>query len=62
MPLSGCGGEYYPQNFLGFVQLLPQPKGDNRRNYPVPPEHVNDTFWNVMRKNGRSYSIQVCSS
>jgi hypothetical protein len=43
----------------GTMKDLPQPKGDHRPQLPVPPEHENDTFWNVMCKNGRSYSIEV---
>jgi len=54
---EGCKGK--TAFYQGTMKDLPQPKGDNRPQLPVPPEHVNDTFWNVMCKNGRSYSIQV---
>jgi hypothetical protein len=45
--------------YQGTMKDLPQPKGDHRPQLPVPPEHEDDTFWNIMCKNGRSYSIEV---
>ena len=45
--------------YQGTMKDLPQPKGDRRPQLPVPPANENDTFWNVMCKNGRSYSIEV---
>jgi hypothetical protein len=54
---EGCKGKtaYYQ----GTMKDLPQPKGDHRPQLPVPPEHENDTFWNVICKNRRSYSVEV---
>jgi hypothetical protein len=54
---EGCKGK--TAFYQGTMKDLPQPKGDRRPQLPVPPEHQNDTFWNVMCKNGRSYSIEV---
>jgi hypothetical protein len=54
---EGCKGK--TAFYQGTMKDLPQPKGDRRPQLPVPPEHENDTFWNVMCKNGRSYSIEV---
>ena len=52
-----CKGE--TAFYQGTMKDLPQPKGDRRPQVSVPPENENDTFWNVMCKNGRSYSIEV---
>jgi hypothetical protein len=38
---------------------IPGPNGDRRPQLPVPPSSENDTFWSVMCRNGRSYSIEV---
>jgi hypothetical protein len=54
---EGCKGE--TAFYQGTMKDLPQPKGDRRPQLPVPPANENDTFWNVMCKNGRSYSIEV---
>jgi hypothetical protein len=52
---EGCMGK--TAFYQGTMKDIPQPKGDRRRQLPVPPANENDTFWNVMCKNGRSYSI-----
>jgi hypothetical protein len=54
---EGCKGER--AFYQGTMNDLPQPKGDRRPQLPVPPANENDTFWNVLCKNGRSYSIEV---
>ena len=54
---EGCKGKI--AFYQGTMNDLPQPEGDRRPQLPVPPEHGNDGFWNVMCKNGRSYSIEV---
>ena len=43
----------------GHDERYAQPEGDRRPQLPVPPASENDTFWNVMCRNGRSYSIEV---
>jgi hypothetical protein len=53
----GCKGKN--AFYQGRMKDLPQPKGDRRPQLPVPPTNENDTFWNVMCKNGHSYSIEV---
>ncbi len=45
--------------YQGTMKDIPQPKGDHRPQVPVPPTNENDAFWNVMCKNGRSYSIEI---
>jgi hypothetical protein len=45
--------------YQGTMKDLPQPEGDHRPQVSVPPANENDAFWNVMCKNGRSYSIEV---
>jgi hypothetical protein len=54
---EGCKGK--TAFYQGTMKDLPQPKGDRRPQLPVPPTNVNDAFWNVMCKNGRSYNIEV---
>jgi hypothetical protein len=54
---EGCKGK--TAFYQGTMKDLPQPKGDRRPQLPVPPTNENDVFWNVMCKNGRSYSIEV---
>jgi hypothetical protein len=54
---EGCKGK--TAFYQGTMKDIPQPKGDRRPQLPVPPANENDTFWNVMCKNGRSYSIEV---
>src|ERR1700733_13053620 len=54
---EGCQGKM--AFYQGTMSNLPQPNDDRRPQLPVPPEHGNDAFWNVMCKNGRSYSIEV---
>ena len=54
---EGCMGK--TAFYQGTMKDLPQPKGDRRPQLPVPPTNENDAFWNVMCKNGRSYSIEV---
>ena len=54
---EGCKGK--TAFYQGAMKDIPQPKGDRRPQLPVPPANENDTFWNVMCKNGRSYSIEV---
>jgi hypothetical protein len=54
---EGCQGKM--AFYQGTMSNLPQPNDDRRPQLPVPPEHGNDTFWNVMCKNGRSYSVEV---
>ena len=54
---EGCKGK--TAFYQGTMKDMPQPKGDRRPQLPVPPANENDTFWNVMCKNGRSYSVEV---
>jgi len=54
---EGCKGK--AAFYQGTMKDIPQPEGDRRPQLPVPPANENDTFWNVMCKNGRSYSIEV---
>ena len=54
---EGCKGN--TAFYQGTMKDIPQPEGDRRPQLPVPPANENDTFWNVMCKNGRSYSIEV---
>jgi hypothetical protein len=54
---EGCKGK--KAFYQGTMKDIPQPKGDRRPQVPVPPANDNDTFWNVVCWNGRSYSIEV---
>ena len=54
---EGCKGK--TAFYQGTMRDIPQPEGDRRPKLPVPPTNENDTFWNVMCSNGRSYSIEV---
>jgi hypothetical protein len=54
---EGCMGK--TAFYQGTMKDIPQPKGDRRPQLPVPPANENDTYWNVLCKNGRSYSIEV---
>jgi hypothetical protein len=57
--IAGDGCEGKTSFYQGTMKDLPQPEGNRRPELPVPPANENDTFWNVMCKNGRSYSIEV---
>ena len=52
-----CKGE--TAFYQGTMKNMPQSEGDRRPQLPVPAANENDTFWNVMCKDGRSYSIEV---
>jgi len=54
---GGCKGK--TAFYQGRMKDIPQAQGDRRPQLPVPPSDENDTFWNVMCRNGRSYSIEV---
>jgi hypothetical protein len=54
---EGCQGK--TAFYQGTMSDVPQPKDDRRPQLPVPPQRQNDAFWNVMCKNGRSYSVEV---
>ena len=54
---GGCKGK--TAFYQGRMKDIPQPQGDRRPQLPVPPSDENDAFWNVMCRNGRSYSIEV---
>ena len=54
---GGCKGK--TAFYQGRMKDIPQPQSDRRPQLPVPPSNENDTFWNVMCRNGRSYSIEV---
>src|SRR5262249_47643276 len=54
---DGCKGK--TAFYQGTMKNMPQPEGHRPPQLPVPAANENDTFWNVMCKNGRSYSIEV---
>ena len=54
---DGCKGK--TAFYQGTMKDVPQPEGHRRPQLPVPAANENDTFWNVLCKNGRSYSIEV---
>jgi hypothetical protein len=54
---EGCKGK--TAFYQGTMKDIREPEGDRRPQLPVPPSNGSDTFWNVMCRNGRSYSIEV---